>query len=189
MELKKDMDIFCTDEKQNFVEVGEFDEPVLSGGNLKNGKKVYFLGRNGCSEELEEAEKMFVVGQILTVKEIYYYINSRSGVTEINFEEFEGRWNAVMFGDCKEKKEIPLDVKEDDIMASEIDGLQDIIQSITNDRYNLEKENNLLRNENRTMKISCDVIAEKVVKIENAYDILMEKYFELRIERGDSHGE
>lgn len=66
--------------------------------NPPEGRKVYFLNRNGYDIELERARKIFKEDQVLTVKEIYVGRNS----SDVEFEEFPNqKFNTVMFADVE----------------------------------------------------------------------------------------
>lgn len=57
------------------------------------GDKVEFLDKNGLSGHLDDARKLFVLGQILTVKEV----EIGSWCSYYTFEEVDGEFNTVMF--------------------------------------------------------------------------------------------
>lgn len=67
---------------------------TFGGGECK-GRKVFFLGKNGYDMELDLAKKVFKVGEILTVKEIYVGRSS----SEVSFQGIDGKFNTVMFSD------------------------------------------------------------------------------------------
>jgi hypothetical protein len=59
----------------------------------KRGEKVFFTGIGGHPYQLEEAKKIFSVGQELTVDDIDVDISSSS----VKFEEHDEWFNTVMF--------------------------------------------------------------------------------------------
>jgi hypothetical protein len=67
----------------------------FKGGDAPLGRKVIFLNDNGYDSQRERANKLFKKGEILTVKEIYV---GRSH-SDVEFLEYEGRFNTVMFAD------------------------------------------------------------------------------------------
>lgn len=62
------------------------------------GRKVYFLNKNGYDGQRDYANKLFEENQILTVKEIYVGRSS----SEVEFVEFPHKmFNTVMFADVE----------------------------------------------------------------------------------------
>lgn len=60
------------------------------------GRKVVFLNDNGCDIQREHANRYFLEGDILTIKEIYVGGSS----SEVEFEEWPNKmFNTVMFAD------------------------------------------------------------------------------------------
>lgn len=66
-----------------------------------NGRKVFFLGKNGYDSERKTASNLFAIRQILTVEEIYV---SRSS-SKVEFKEYPNKsFNTVMFADVVEEE-------------------------------------------------------------------------------------
>lgn len=62
------------------------------------GRKVYFLNKNGYETQREHANKFFEENQVLTIKEIYVGRSS----SEVEFIELpHKKFNTVMFADVE----------------------------------------------------------------------------------------
>lgn len=74
------------------------DNHRYDNGVSPEGRKVYFLNKNGYEGQLEQARKLFKEGQVLTVQEIYV----GGSDSQVEFVEYPNqKFNTVMFADCE----------------------------------------------------------------------------------------
>jgi hypothetical protein len=107
------------------IDTYRFDERFA--GDLPKGRLVFFLDQNGYDIELESARKVFEADQILEVKEIWVGRSS----AEVEFANFEGRWNTVMFADLNKENTTkePEKLANSDVQDYLAEGLYLIVDS------------------------------------------------------------
>lgn len=79
----------------------------------EQGHKVVFNGREGTNWDLDKANRVFSVGQVLEVEHIYV----GSWETEVKFKGYDGTFNSVMFDDYRELNtaSTAYEIKQEDI--------------------------------------------------------------------------
>lgn len=86
------------DEYGGFDDIGK--EKRYGAGPSAVGRKIRFTGNGGYDHEIESAKKLFSVGQVVTIKELYVGRSS----SKVELEEVEGQFNTCLFEDLGDEQ-------------------------------------------------------------------------------------